>query len=402
MTLDSNISALAVRVAEELNGKASLAPQRSLTLPHTNGGLGGTVTASLASATAGSARFVVKLPSTVTRWRFKIRHLDINQTAKTAGTLKKLVVGKHDRATTGAALETGSFVGGAATTIVATDQTIPGDGTWYTSPWVSAAGDVFEKDTEFLVAFGYTFAASTVVQTGAGRAWHWTNSTSATDPTVSGAGATSRFIPFDWIVEYDVTTRNKVTLVIGDSISETTTGSNSAIEPTSLWMGPFPLWAARTGRQIVNLSLAGIALEHFTLAGAIGDYLWDRQGNLATMGIDEVIISAGSNDITTGRTLAQIQGYIDSIRTRLATYGITAPIYMATILARGTTGNTVRLSYNEWISARPTFCTDVIDFDGATRGITATSLVDQYTPDNIHPSRLGCVAMADKLCDVLP
>lgn len=402
MSLTENVSALAVRVAEALNGKVSLDPERTLTLPHTNGGLGGSVTASLDSATAGSARFVVKLPATVTRWRFKIRHLDINQTAKTPGTLKKLVVGKHDRATTGAALETGSFVGNTATTIVDTDQTIPGNGTWYTSPWVDTAGDVFEKDTEFLIGFGYTFGSSTVVQTGAGRAWHWTNSTSATDPTVSGAGATTRYIPFDWIVEYEVTTRNKVTLVIGDSISEAITGGNSALEPTSLWMGPFPLWGARTGRQIVNLSLAGIALEHFTLVGAISDYLWDRQGDLSTMGIDEVIISAGSNDITNGRSVAQIQGYIDTIRTRLATYGITAPIYMATILARGSTGNTVRMAYNEWITERPTFCADVIDFDGATRGTTATSLVDQYTPDSIHPSRLGCVAMADKLCDVLP
>jgi hypothetical protein len=110
-------------------------PSRTMTLPYTNGGLGGSVATSLASATAGSDRFVVKLPVATSQWRIKIRNWDINNTTKTAATLKKLIFGVHARQTATPAAETGSFLGSAATTIVATDQTIPGtSGTWYTGP----------------------------------------------------------------------------------------------------------------------------------------------------------------------------------------------------------------------------------------------------------------------------
>ncbi|MGY1946547.1 SGNH/GDSL hydrolase family protein [Nocardia asiatica] len=374
---------------------------RTLTLPHSNGGLGGTVATAIAAATAGSFRFVVKLPETTSQWRLKIRHRDYAQTAKTAGTLKKLIVGSHARSTTGTALETGSYTGSTATTIVSTDQTIPGDGTWYTSPWVTAGGDQFPAGTEMLVGVGYTFGSSTSIATGAGRAWHWTNSTSATDPTVAGTGGTQTYIPFDWVVEYQVTSRRKVTLVIGDSISEGILGSNSALSSTSLWRNPFWLWAARKDRLVINLSLAGIALSHFATTPST-NYLWGRQSFTAS-DIDEVIISAGSNDMNTGRTLAQMQADVLTIVSYLqSTLGVTAPIYLATIIARGATGDAVRLTYNEWVSQVPTFASGVIDFDGATRGTSAQNLVDQYTPDSIHPSWLGAHTMADQLCVSMP
>jgi hypothetical protein len=378
-------------------------PVRTFTLPHSNGGLGGTVATSISAATAGSYRFVVKLPEDVTQWRIKIRNWDYGQASKTAATLKKLIVGKHARATTGTALETGSFLSNTATTIVSTDQTIPGtSGSWYTSPWVTAAGDTFEADTEFLVGVGYTFGSSTSVQTGCGRAWHWTTSTSATDPTVAGSGATQQYVPFDYVIEYQVTdSRRKVCLVIGDSISEGIMGGNSSLSSTPLWRGPFHLWAARANRLVVNMSLAGIALSHFATTPA-SNYLWTRQ-DLVGYTIDEIIISAGSNDFNAGRTLAQMQGDVLTIVSYLqSTLGITAPIYLATLLARGATGDAVRLTYNEWVSQVPTFCSGVIDFDGATRGTGAQNLVDQYTPDSIHPSWLGAHAMADQLCISMP
>ncbi|WP_280448471.1 SGNH/GDSL hydrolase family protein [Nocardia brasiliensis] len=379
-------------------------PLRAMTLPYSNGGLGGSVATSLASATAGSDRFVVKLPANVTQWRIKFRNWDYAQTSKTAATLKKLIVGKHARATTGTALETGSFVGSSATTIVSTDQTIPGNGTWYTSPWVTAAGDTFEAGVEFLVGFGWTISPSTVVQTGAGRSWHWTNSTSGSDPTVAGSGATQTYSPFDWVIEYQLTTRNRVCLVIGDSISEGIMGSNSALASTPLWRNPFNLWAERTDRLVVNLSLAGVGLTHFATTPA-SNYLWTRQDlSTANYTIDQVVISAGSNDFSpASRTLSQMQADTLTIVSYLqSTLGITAPIALATIIARGATNDAVRLTWNEWVSQVPTFASGVIDFDGALRGTTAQSLVAQYTPDDIHPSWLGAHVMADQLCVALP
>lgn len=397
----SPLSAARLNHMEDGIGEAAIQnPSRTMTLPYSNGGLGGTVATTLATATAGSFRFVIKLPCDVTQWRIKIRNQEYTAGTKTAATLKKLIVGKHARATTGTAVETGSFVGNAATTIVSTDQTIPGNGTWYTSPWVTTSGDIFTADTEFLIALGYTFASSTALQTGAGRAWHWTNSTSATDPTIAGSGATQQYVPFDWVVEYQVTTRRKVALVIGDSISEGITGTNSALQSTGLWHNPFNLWAARSDRLIVNLSLAGVALVHFATSPST-NYLWTRQDiNSGAYTIDEIIISAGSNDFNTSRTLAQMQADVLTIVSYLqTTLGLsTQPIYMATLLARGATGDSVRLTYHEWLSQIPTFAADqVIDFDGATRGTTAQNLVDQYTGDSIHPSWLGTLRMATEL-----
>ncbi len=384
-------------------------PERTLTLPYSNGGLGGSVATALSAATAGSFRFVVKLPVTVTQWRIKIRHWDYNQTSKTAGTLKKLIVGTHARATTGTNLETGSFTGNTATTIVSTDQTIPGtSGSWYSSPWVSvangySAGDLFTADVEYLVAIGYTLASSTALSTGAGRAWHWTNSTSATDPTIAGSGATQQYTPFDWVIEYQCTTRRKVCLVVGDSISEGISGSNSALSSTPLWRNAFNLWAAKNGRLIVNISLAGIQLTNMATSPA-SNYVWTRQ-DLVGYTVDEIVISGGSNDFSPGgRTLAQMQAdTLTLVNYMVGTLGMTAAkIYLATILARGTTNDSVRVSFNEWISQIPTFATGVIDWDGALIGTSATALRDQLTPDAIHPSWLGMIVQADQLGMSLP
>lgn len=380
-------------------------PERTLTLPHSNGGLGGTVTTAIAAATAGGARFVIKLPVDVATWRLSLRNRDVTQGAKTAATLKRVVVGQHQLATTGTAGETGSFVGNTANVILSTDTPIPGDGSWCVLAPVSAAGSLPAANAEFLLGYAYTFAASTSVQTGAGKAWHWTNATSATDPTVSGSGATAQYIPFDWKIEYTTTSRRRVCLVIGDSIYEPITGGNSTLAPASLWRGPAQVWAAGHNRLLVNMSLAGITLQNFAADPAsdnVAAYIWNRQ-DLTGYTIDEVLITAGSNDFSqNGRSLLQMQADVLTIVNRLRTMGISAPVYMGTLLARGATGDAVRVSYNEWLAALPSFCAGVIDFDGAMRGTTAQNLVDQYTPDGIHPSLLGARRMAAELGVMLP
>ncbi|MFE7747312.1 hypothetical protein, partial [Nocardia sp. NPDC057455] len=226
-----------------LDDKAGLSPLRTVVLPFSNGGLGGTVAGSLASATAGSDRFVFKPFEDVEQWWWNIRHRDYAQTAKTAATLTKVIAGTHSRSNTAPAAETGSFVGNAATTVVATSQTIPGDGTWYTSPAITSA--LFTGMTEYLIGFGWTISPSTAVQLGAGRSWHWTNATSGVDPTVAGSGATQTYLPFDWRLDCQYTTRRRITLVIGDSIGEGIQGSNTALAPTTLARNAFNIWAAR-------------------------------------------------------------------------------------------------------------------------------------------------------------
>jgi hypothetical protein len=386
-------------------------PPVTRTLRHSNGGLGGTVTSSLAAGTAGSTRFVVKLPVDVTQWRLMIRNRDTAETAKTAATLKKLVVGLHSPPSssdnTGA--ETGSFSGNTATTIVSTDQTIPGDGSYYNAPLVTSGPGLFTANTEFLVAFGWTFASSTAVQTGAGKAWTWSNSTSATDPTVAGSGGTVTSVPFDVIIEYQTTSRRKVCLVIGDSIFEPIAGAkgttSASIVPTPLWKGNVYLWAAATNRLIVNMSLAGWKLSDYAtaLSNASVAHIWDRLA-LGTFTLDEVLICGGSNDIFgASATLAGLQASVRTLVSRLqTTYGFTGSVYLGTVISRTSTGDSVRLAYNDWIGSQPGFCNGVVDFAGAMRGTSSTALWPDYTTDTIHPSWLGHQRMATELVAALP
>ncbi|NKY48035.1 SGNH/GDSL hydrolase family protein [Nocardia cerradoensis] len=384
-------------------------PLRTMILPHTNGGLGGTVATSLAAGTAGSTRFVVKLPVDVNRWRIKIRNRDSSETAKTSATLKKLVVGQHSLPGTGDASDTGSFAGSAATTIVSTDQTIPGDGSYYVSPWVTTAGALFTANQEWLLAFGWTFASSTAVQTGAGKAWTWTNATSGTDPTVAGSGGTVTFVPFEWVIEYECTTRRQVCFVIGDSIFEPIGGgrgtSSASIAPTPLWRGNVYLWAAEHNRLVVNISLAGWKLSDYAtdMSNVIIAHIWNRL-SLGTYPIDELLISGGSNDaFGGGGTLATMQAAVLTLISRVQTLAsFTGPVYMGTIIPRTTTGDTVRAAYNDWLSLKPSFCTAVIDFAGAMRGASSTALWPDYTCDTIHPSWLGHRRMATELATMLP
>lgn len=377
--------------------------KRSLTgLMHSNGGLGGTVATTLSAATAGSYRFIVNLPFGVTRWRLHLRNWEFAQTSKTAATLKTLIAGFHAPLTTGTGLDTGDYQGSSATTIVSTDQTIPGTGTWYTAPWVSTVGATPDGTNQLLIGVGYTFGSSTALQTGAGRAWHWTNATSAVTAATAASGSTQQYVPFDYRFEYEVATRRKVVLVIGDSIHEGISGSNSALVSTPIWRNAVETWAARTNRIIINLSLAGIALTHYAATPAT-NYIWLRR-DLTAHPIDEILICAGSNDFSSSRTLAQMQADVLTILTYLrTTLGFSsAPVYLASLLARGATGDAVRLTYHEWISQLPFDTDGVIDFNGVTRGTSAQAIWPEYESDSIHPSWYGNRAMAGELMDILP
>ena len=378
---------------------------RTRTLSHSNGGLGGSVaTSPWASGTTGSWRIAVKLPETTTQWRIKLRNYDTPAAAtKTALTGKKIIHGDHARTSaTGTAGETGNFVGNTATTIVGSDFTIPGDGSWYTSPWVTAAGDQFSAGVEHLVGIGVTAASSLAVQAGAGRAWWWSNSTSATDPTIAGSAATNQtaYVPLDWVIEYQVTSRRKAFLFVGDSICEGIAGprGTSGTTATALWRSYPWQWAATNNALVVNLSIAGITAAYFASSSVAA---WSRLDH-SQAAYDGAVIALGSNDINASRTLAQLQSdVLNTIINTRAIVGSSVPLYAATVLSRslGTTPEGVRNDYNSWLAERPTAIDRVIDLDGAVRGTATNTLFSQYTTDTIHPSYLGHLKLADALAD---
>ncbi|MFF4027026.1 SGNH/GDSL hydrolase family protein [Nocardia elegans] len=392
-------------------------PLITRTLSYTNGGLGGSVaTSPWASGTTGSWRFVVKLPETTTQWRIKLRNYDTGSAAtKTALTGKKIIHGDHSRVlAAGSNGSTGSFIGSTATTIVGADFTIPGDGSWYTSPWVTASADQFSAGVEHLVGINVTAASSLAVQAGCGRAWWWSNATSGADPTIAGSAATNQttYIPVDWVIEYQVTSWRKAYLFVGDSICEGIMGSRNATpSPTPLWRNYPNLWAASNNALVTNISLAGITANAFSFTTIPA---WSRVDHSGAA-YDAAVIALGSNDLSTGlRTLAQLQADILTTITNVrAVVGSTKPIYVATIIARtmasnGTTPNqttweSYRNDYNSWLVEGGAGVDGVIDMDAATRGTSTSTLWPTYvTTDNIHPAYLGNQQMATALAMTIP
>ncbi|MBF5002410.1 SGNH/GDSL hydrolase family protein [Nocardia sp. BSTN01] len=387
-------------------------PLVTRTLSYTNGGLGGSVTPTgnpWASGTAASWRYVVKLPEATNWWRIKIRNYDTPAAAtKTALTGKKILFGTHARSSgTGTAGETGTFAGSTATTVVGSDFAIPGDSSYYTSPKVTAAGDQFQPGVEHLLAIGATAASSLAVQSGAGRAWYWSNATSGVDPTIAGSAATNQtaWIPLDWVIEYETTSRRRAYLVVGDSITEGIAGPRGTTSqtPTALWRSYPWQWAAANNALVTNMSIAGITAVYFAGSSAAA---WSRLDHSAAF-YDGAIIALGSNDINANRTLAQLQADILSTITNVRTIiGSTAPIYIGNVIARslGTTPEGVRLDFNSWLAERPTALLNggLIDFDAATRGTTTTALWPAYTADTIHPSWAGQARLAEALKLAMP
>src|SRR5690606_36448110 len=100
--------------------------------------------------------------------------------------------------------------------------------------------------------------SSVSMQTGIGRAWYWGNITSGVDPSVAASGASSVFIPMDWVIEYETTTTRQAWLVLSDSIPEGTTGPpGRAVTPTSLYRSPSNRWPFRAPVLAQNGSIYG-------------------------------------------------------------------------------------------------------------------------------------------------
>ncbi|MEU1432114.1 GDSL-type esterase/lipase family protein [Nocardia sp. NPDC005746] len=401
------LTAATQAAARSASGAASLAEAQDAiqgaavtrTLSYTNGGLGGlAVTVSTAAA---SFRVIVKLPVASTRWRIRLRNYDVfNQAAKTTLTGKKILHGDHARSVSAAVPETGNFVGNAASTIVGSDFTIPSDGSWYTSAWVTAAADQFDAGVEHLVAVAWTAGSSITMQTGTGRAWYWSNATGGVDPTIAGSAATTpqQYIPIDWVIEYESTSRRSAWLCIGDSIMEGITGDRQAgANATSLYRASYPQqWELGSPVLVQNHAIATISAQTWAnTSHALWSRLDTSQGSWGG-----AIIGLGSNDVNAGRTLAQIQADLLTIIGNTQTIiGAGKPIYVVNIAPRSfSTTEGVRTGVNNWLSTLPGGIAGVVDSDVAMRTSSASAIdASLCCSDATHPSTQGVGVLARTL-----
>lgn len=390
---------------EELRSGDTMSPDliyapRNQTLRWSNGGQGNI--GSLTSVTAMSFRMAMVLPVATTRWRLLLSNYDtFAATSKTAMTLKKLIYGDHSRTVTSPGAESGDFVGSAATDLVTTDQTIPGDGTQYATPWVSTAGaDQFSPNVEKLIGIGITCSSQTV-QYSAGRCWRWTNSTSATTAATAASGATSTqsYVPLDVILEYDTTSSLPAVWYFGDSISEGVTAPRAAaLAPTSIIRSPVNQWSRNNGILVQNHSLYSLRAD--TLEN------WSRREvtRQPTTGatFDAAVIALGTNDVANSRSLAQVQtsimSIVDDIRTAI---GTDKPIYLANVPAHGQSApiETVRLTVNDWYAQLPYGVRGTCDIDRTLRSTSGgnTSDTTMMASDGVHPCFQGQAGLAAML-----
>ncbi|MGW5520019.1 SGNH/GDSL hydrolase family protein [Nocardia africana] len=387
-------------------------PLITRTLSHSHGGCGA-IASPLSVGTSASIRIPVMLPVGTDQWRIKLRIYDTKTPAtKTAVTGTKIIHGDATVTTSGAAAETGTYSGSTATTIVGSSFTIPGDGSWYTSPWVTAAGDQFDAGKMHLVGVSWTQTAATNV-VSIGRCWYWSNA-NGVDPTVAGSAATvtAQFPPIDYVIEYQCTSSRKAFLCIGDSIMEGTQASapattRSAVGPTSLWRRYTDQWTLMPG---VNALVQNHALYNTNT----GDWVntsygpWTRQDTSLGQ-FDGAIVGLGSNDAAGFSTaLATYQSNMATILANVQSIiGAGKPIYIMNVTPRNLTANSsqenARLSYNDWWAALPTSITGVVDADRLFRGTSAPNIdAALSSSDNCHPSYQGSGVLAAALQARIP
>ncbi|TLF74059.1 SGNH/GDSL hydrolase family protein [Nocardia cyriacigeorgica] len=383
-------------------------------ISYCNGGMDGSVPGTNTTVnTQAGLRTAIRIPVTSTRWRIKMRNYGMTGVAKTGFTGKGIIVGRAARVTSGAGTtsRTGGFVGNTATTIVSGDFAIPGDGSWYTSPWVTNPANQFEAGVEYLIGIGYQTAASLAVQNTWGECFYWNNFSTALNPATS-SGTIHGGIPLDFVVEYECTTTRSAWLWVGDSISEGVTGvrgtSGANIIPQPLWMSYPQMWAARNNALVLNMSLAGIQTHQFLTT--VFPQFFSRM-DLAAAQLDGAVIATGSNDFfaTPYRTDAQFKDDLTALMTQIrSVIGDSAPIYLAAIIPRtdNLSGNTTRHNYriftNEWMASLPYGAAGFIDFDFVMRpSLNATALQVDMTTDLIHPSFKGSQLMAATVAGVV-
>ena len=411
MSLAAQVSAGFTAVGNEINTLRH--PLTTRTLGYSNGGIGGQNTSYATGAstqitlTNASFRLPFRMPTTL-QWRLKLRNYDsLASATKTALTLDGIAMGTMTAQATGAVAQTGTFA--SATTIATGGATIPGDGTFYATPWITTPATQFQQGQDQMISVGFHAPSALAMQTGIGQCWYWSDSASALNSSIAGSAATNAasWIPLDWVLEYQVSNRRRAFLIVGDSISEGTTGpayalsgSATAAAATALWRGQWDRWGARRGIMVQKLCLYASPASTWANANYTG---WTRQ--TTTGPYDGAVLALGANDIKGGQTFAQLQAsYISCLTNLRNIVGPGVPLYGVNVMAESMTGTaeTYRLQFNNWLSSIPAPLTDVIDVESEMRS-TATNVLDtQLTCDTVHPSYEGQAKLADIFLAAIP
>jgi len=258
-------------------------------------------------------RLSTTLPSTTTRWRVRIRNYQLR--TETAINTGASFVGVYhgQQALDSSGQPTGGFT--AAPTQALGAFTLPADGSEYISAWIT--GTQITAGLPWLFSFAYT-GGDTVTGQGSSQGQMWykigagssaaVNQTDATGFTSTGAS------PFDIRIEYDTVTTNRVTLVVGDSI---TFGTASAVLPQQF---AYPtIYALRTGNPALNGGVPGALASEWAGATTLWKY---QRFDPANVPVDQAIVYIGTNDIGGNSSVATFKTNLLAILTNLRALGV--------------------------------------------------------------------------------
>jgi len=422
-TLTTPVNATRMNHMEDgINEAVTQYPLTTKTLCCSNGGQGGQTAlyvagtaTTLSAVTNLSFRIPFTLPANADSFYVDISNYNTGGSANGGAslTLDKAVCGQATARSLGDTGPTGNFNGGAATTL-ATSGTIPNTGGALTlGPFTT---DLPQDGVEWLLGIA-CHGSSQTLQTGIGKAWRWSDTTSAVNPATASSGGTVGWVPLDVVIRYTTTNRKKSLLVIGDSIPEGAQGPSWAVSSARTDIVPTPWadrfwdrWAMRRGDYMVqNHSLYGAFAQTWASSSYRG---WTR---LATSGgaFDAAILALGCNDIANGRTAAQIQADLISCLTNIRTIvGTTVPVYAVNFTPYNTYTSTmegIRKTMNQWFSQHPYGIKGVIDLESGSRvtsatatSTTATAYDTQFTSDGTHPSYEGTSRIVANLMAEMP
>jgi hypothetical protein len=366
------------------------------------------VNGSSAALTNCGLRMVIDVPEPTTRWRMGFQNFNQgNLVAANALTGKGIKVGRHVR--TGGD-RTGNFVASSAVSLVSSDFTIPGDGSYYLTSWFTDPTE--QLDGEHILAVGYTQGSSTAVINSVGECWQWATSTSALDDTVTTSGTLRANTPLGWYIEYETLTARNQYLFLGDSIMEGITGlvGTTASTIRGIPMGrTWPRrWADQCGALASVSAMAGFPSSAWNNA-LLDPYLWDRY-NLATTDYKALIVHHGTNDINANDSLATLKtNYVNMIEKAFTKMGKQVPLILVTLLPRtgfDATKNGIRRNFNAWLHELPlgaVACMDpTLDFQlGTSLANQDSNAVSMYT-DGIHPSYQGLESLRKLAATTIP
>lgn len=284
----------------------------------------------LSSATAAfdyAYRTMLKLPVATSRWRigFSNRNLRSATIPTAPVTITGVFVGEPVFATSWASGARWAGACADALTQVSDDLTVPTDGTFVWSDWITDEAAQFAPLVEKVIGWGHSNPAS---GSGVGygdsvQYYRAAGNGNAGNATLAGATLTLQSLG-DIVIEYEFAGPSQIGLFIGDSNTIGYTPSAPQLFPSAgagaLPHENWPGVAAELGGFVAVNIAVGSALP-VDFASAL-PYLWTRV-DLESVDIDFAVVSLGTNGLAGGdANFGLFVSYVLAINAQLRALGI--------------------------------------------------------------------------------